>query len=129
MTEHFFPFDLDRRWSPLFKLLGVTHRDGVTVKPSGATTIAFGRWKVQTDTDNIVHTVTTGPHRWWTAVGLRLSFADDGLTFGTNHHAGLCIEFREKIPRVIGPRDHSSLWLSVADPAGLATALAAPSEG
>ena len=56
-------------------------------------------------------------------VGARLSFADDGLTFGTNHHLGLCVEFVEKIPKVVGPRPHSALWVSVADPDGLATAL------
>jgi hypothetical protein len=35
----------------------------------------------------------------------------------------LCIAFVEKIPKVIGRRDHSALWVSVADPEGLAAAL------
>jgi hypothetical protein len=54
---------------------------------------------------------------------LRLSLTDDGLTFGTNHHKGLWIAFVDKIPRVIGFRDHSLLWVSVADPEGLAAAI------
>ena len=57
---------------------------------------------------------------------VRLSFADDGLTMGTNHHLGLCIGFVQRIPKVIGFRDHSALWVSVADPEGLAEALESP---
>jgi len=81
------------------------------------------RVSVKTTLDNIDHTLVTGPHRWYTAVGLRLSLTDDGLTFGTNHHKGLWIAFVDKIPRVIGFRDHSLLWVSVADPEGLAAAI------
>mgnify|MGYP003511589409 CR=1 FL=1 len=32
------------------------------------------------------------------------SFADDGLTFGTNHTSGLCVTFKERVPKVIGLR-------------------------
>ena len=53
--------------------------------------------------------------RGWTPI----SFADDGLTFGTNPHAGLCIHFHNKIKRVIGFRDHSALTVTVADPHAL----------
>ncbi len=43
---------------------------------------------------------------------------------GTNYERGLCIAFVEPVPKVIGLRDHSALWVSVADPDGLARALA-----
>ena len=33
------------------------------------------------------------------------------------------IAFAEKVPKVIGLKDHSSLWVSVADPGALATAI------
>lgn len=122
--DRFFPYALDRRWSPMFKLLGVTERDGVTVGADGSLVATYGHQRVVTTVDNVDHTEITGNHRWYTAVGLRLSFADDGLTFGTNHHRGLCIQFVERIPRVIGLRAHSALWVSVADPEGLAEALA-----
>jgi hypothetical protein len=52
-----------------------------------------------------------------------VDISDDGLTFGTNHHKGLWIAFVDKIPRVIGFRDHSLLWVSVADPEALAEAI------
>ena len=89
----------------------------------GEVIATFGRVRVTTPLSNVDHTLVTGPHRWYTAVGLRLSFTDDGLTFGTNHQRGLCVAFVERVPRVIGFKDHSALWVSVADPEGLAIAL------
>ena len=118
-TQHF-PYQFDKRWSALFLALGVRDADGVTVSAKGALVATFGRFKVATTLANIDHTVVTGPHRWYTAVGLRLSLTDDGVTFGTNHRKGLSIAFVKKVPRVIGLRKHSSLWVSVADPEGLA---------
>ena len=119
----FFPYRLDSKWRPLFAVLGVDDSDGVEVTDDGMLRASFGRVRIKTPLTNIDHTLVSGPHRWYTAVGLRLSFADDGLTFGTNRESGLCIAFVERIPKVIGFRDHSALWVSVADPAGLAAAI------
>jgi hypothetical protein len=119
----FFPYDFDRRWALLFALLRVSERDGVRLSDDGMLRATYGRARVETPLSNVDHTLVTGPHRWYTAVGLRLSFVDDGITFGTNHRAGLCIAFVEPVPKVIGFRDHSALWVSVADPEGLATAI------
>lgn len=118
-----FAYRFDRRWAPLFKVLGVDDTDGVHLYDDGRMLVTFGRVSVETNIGNVDHTLVTGPHRWYTAVGLRLSFADDGLTFGTNHERGLCIAFREKLPKVIGFRDHSALWVSVEDPEALAAAI------
>ncbi len=122
-SDQFFPYRLDRRWAPTFVTLRVKKTDGVTITADGTLRATFGRWKVETPLSNIDHTEVTGPHRWYTAVGLRLSRVDDGITFGTNHRLGLCIAFVESVPRVIGVRDHSALWVSVAEPDQLATAL------
>lgn len=110
----------------MFAVAGLNDRDGVVV---GDDTFCatYGRWRVETDLANVAATEVTGPHRWYTAVGLRLSFTDDGLTFGTNHHRGLCVSFHRRVPKVIGFRSHSALWVSVADPEGLAAALHSPS--
>jgi hypothetical protein len=121
--DQFFPYEIDKRAKSILIPLGVRARDGVTVTEDGNLVATFGWVKVDTPLTNIDHTAISGPHRWYTAVGLRLSFADDGLTFGTNHHRGLCIEFKERIPKVIGFRDHSALWVSVADCEGLAEAI------
>ena len=123
MIPRFFPYRFDKRWNALFFALGVDDKDGVNITRKGELTATFGRFKVKTKLDNIDHTLVTGPHRWYTAVGLRLSLTDDGLTFGTNHHKGLSIAFVEKIPRVIGFKKHATLWVSVVDPEGLAAAI------
>ena len=123
MKEQFFPYRLDKRWSALFFLLGVTEKDGVTITGKGALIATFGRFNVKTTLANVDHTSITGPHRWYTAVGLRLSLKDDGVTFGTNHRKGVSIAFVRKIPKVIGFRKHSMLWVSVADPEGLVAAI------
>lgn len=105
-----FPYRLDRRWSALFLALGVNKKDGVSIYDNGDLVATFGRFKVKTTRDNVSRTLVTGPHRWYTAVGLRLSLTDDSITFGTNHKKGLSIEFVQKVPRVIGFRKHSTLW-------------------
>jgi hypothetical protein len=105
-------------------LLGVKQEtDGVTIHDNGDLIAKYGRWTLTTKIANVSHTDINGPHRWYTAVGLRLSRTDDGLTFGTNHHKGITIRFVNRIPRVAGFKDHSMLWVSVADCEGLAAAL------
>ena len=123
MKAKHFPYRFDKRWNALFFVLGVDEQDGVSITGKGELIATFGRFKVKTTIDNVDHTRITGPHRWYTAVGLRLGLTDDGLTFGTNHRKGLSIAFAHKIPKVIGFRKHSTLWVSVADPEGLATAI------
>ncbi len=123
MTHHF-PYLFDNRWKPLFLTLGVKPTDGVEITETHLIA-TFGRWSVKTPLSNIKSTEVTGPHRWYTAVGLRLSFTDDGVTFGTNHKQGLWIKFHERIPKLVGLKDHSLLWVSVADPEGLAAAIEA----
>lgn len=123
VDDQFFPYEIDRGWKAVLVAFRIDEHDGVTITRDGRFVATFGRFEVETPITNIDHTAISGPHRWYTAVGVRLSFADDGLTFGTNHHKGLCIEFTERIPKVIGFRDHSALWVSVADPEGLADAI------
>lgn len=123
MTRHF-PYRFDRRWAPLFAALGVKASDGVTVTDTHLVA-TYGQHRVRTPLANIEATEVTGPHRWYTAVGLRLSFTEDGITFGTNHQKGLSIRFRHKVPKVLVRDGHSSLWVSVADPEGLAEAVRA----
>ena len=119
MASEFFPYRFDRRFLPMWLGAGaLPRRDGVTITDDRFVA-TFGVLRVSTPLDNISEAHVTGPYRWWTAVGPRLSFADDGLTFGTNSHAGLCVHFRNKIKRVVGFRDHSALTVTVADPHAL----------
>lgn len=119
MSEKF-PYHFDMRFAPMWLSAGaLPGRDGVTITDDGRLVATFGLLKVDTPLDNIDDAHVAGPYRWWTAIGPRLSFADDGLTFGTNHRGGLCIHFHDKVKRVIGFRDHSALTVTVADPPAL----------
>lgn len=123
MAERFFPYRFDDRfkvvWWPLGARPGV---DGVTLTDD-VFVATYGRRRVETPRPNVAGAHLTGDYRWWTAVGIRLSFADDGLTFGTNRDAGVCVHFVEPIRRVIGRSDHSALTVTVADAEALVAAL------
>jgi hypothetical protein len=54
-----------------------------------------------------------------------VTLTDDGLSFGTNHNAGVCIHFAEKVPSPLRRSGHSALTVTVADLEGLTNALAA----
>lgn len=119
MADQFFPYRCDRRFAAIWRLAGVRpKRDGVTL--DGDTFRAtYGRLSLETPLANVVGGHVTEGYRWWTAIGPRLSFADDGLTFGTNTERGVCIHFNEPVRRVIGFKDHSALTVTVADCEGL----------
>ena len=56
---------------------------------------------------NVLGGHVTGPYRWHTVVGARLSFVDDGLTFGTNRaraSPGLLLGARRPRPAEPAPR-------------------------
>ena len=108
--------------------LGVGKDEGVTVTDD-TFTATFGRKRVETPMANVTEAHATHDYSWWKAIGMRLSFADDGLTFGTATHGGVCVHFDERIPKVIGPRDHSALTVTVDDLDGLVAAINARAGG
>ena len=122
MTAHF-PYDFDPRFAPVWAPLLLAREQGVTLTDDGRFVAKFGFLKVDTPVANIEDAHITGPYRWWTAVGPRLSFRDDGLTFGTTNHAGVCVHFHEPVRRVLGGKNHSALTVTVADCQGLVRAL------
>jgi hypothetical protein len=119
-----FPFRYDPRlapmWLPFWAWPGT---QGVTVTDDGRLVARYGPFHVDAPLSRVQDAHITGPYRWWTAVGARLSAADDGLTFGTNAAEGVCIHFEPRIHRVIGLRDHSALTVTVADTEGLVAAI------
>ena len=118
----FFPYRLDSRFRPLLRPLGVDETDGVTLHDDSFVA-TFGRKRLETPLANVSGAHATLDYQWWKAIGMRLSFADDGLTFGTATHGGVCVHFEQRVHRVIGPRDHSALTVTVDDLDGLVDAL------
>lgn len=118
----FFPYRFDRRFLAVCLPFGARPgRDGVHVG-DGRFRATFGFLKVDTPLENVAGGHVTEGYRWWTAVGPRLSAADDGLTFGTNHDRGVCVHFHERV-RGFGPRPHSALTVTVEDCEGLVAAI------
>jgi hypothetical protein len=123
MSKHF-GFDIDRKYLPiLLPFLVRPSRDGVTLTDEGSFVATFGFLQVATPLQNVVGAHLTQDYRWWTAIGARMSRVDDGLTFGTNARAGVCIHFDQKVPSRFRRSGHSALTVTVADLQGLISAL------
>jgi len=121
-----FLYAIDKKFVPLWAPFGVRpSKDGVTLTESGEFVATYGLLRLETKLDNIYGAHITRGYRWWTAIGARQSFVDDGLTFGTNASAGVCVHFREKVRSSLRRSGHSALTVTVADPEGLIRALEA----
>jgi hypothetical protein len=115
VSEHF-RYRIDKKFAPLWLPFGVRpSKDGVTLTDDGRFVATYGFVRIDTPINNIDRAHMTSGYRWWTAIGARLSFVDDGLTFGTNHDAGVCVHFNTKVRSVLRRSGHSALTVTVAD--------------
>lgn len=118
-----FKYRVDYRFAALWAPFGLRPwKDGVTVT-DGRLVVSYGFLRVETPLSNVSGAHITERYRWWTAIGARLSFVDDGLTFGTNRDAGVCVHFGEKVVSPLRRSGHSALTVTVADLDGLVAAL------
>lgn len=86
----------------------------------------FGPWCVRTPVGNVSGTTVTGGYAWPKVIGpAHLSLSDRGLTFATNPDEGVCLSFRRPVRGMdpLGLLRHPALTVTVADTAGLVTAL------
>ncbi len=117
-------YSFDDRLIAFWGVFGVRRaKDGVTLTDDGALRATFGFLKLETSLSNVTGAHITRDYRWWTAAGARRSMKDDGLTFGTNAHGGVCIHFQEKVPSPLSRKGHSALTVTVEDLEGLVRAL------
>jgi hypothetical protein len=123
-TAQRFTYAVDGKYRPLLVAFGFrASKDAVTIAEDGTFLATFGFLKLQTNLANITDAHITRNYRWWTAFGARGSMVDDGLGFGTNHDAGVCIHFAEKVPSPLRRKGHSALTVTVEDLEGLTRAL------
>jgi hypothetical protein len=121
VTERF-ALRIERRWRVLLLLWAVTPSRAWVEVDDRELRARYGWWKLSTPLSNIASYSTSGPYRWWRAIGLRQSIPDLGLTFGTSTHGGVTVLFREKVRLfLVG---HPDLTVTVDDLEGLARALA-----
>ena len=120
-------YAFDKRLVAFWGVFGLRPaKDGVTITDDGRLRATFGLLQLETPFDNVTGAHITRDYRWWTAAGARRSLKDDGLTFGTNANAGVCIHFRDKVPSVLRRSGHSALTVTVEDLEGLTAALTPP---
>ncbi len=124
----FFPYRIDPTYRLLLAPFRLDAEDGVTITDD-TFRATFGRKALETPLANVTGAHATYDYRWFKAIGMRLSFVDDGLTFGTSTDGGVCVHFGERVRRVIGPRDHSALTVTVDDLDGLVAAINERVEG
>ena len=110
-----FAYDCDPWLAPFWVPFGLRPwHDGVDVGDDQFEA-RFGAVSLRTPIANVASAHITKGYRWWTAAGVRLSGADDGLTFGTNAKVGVCVHFLAKVPTVMKRSGHSALTVTVAD--------------
>jgi hypothetical protein len=116
----FFEYAPAPLWAkPALFPFGLDDRDGVAVTDE-LFVATFGRLRLEVPRSTVEGAHLAGPYRWWTSVGARLSFADDGLTFGTTPEGGVCVHFQPPAPKVIGWNpEHRALTVTVVDREGL----------
>jgi hypothetical protein len=87
--------------------------------------VRLGPWLVTTPLHNLAGAEVGGPFSAWRALGVRLSLADRGLTFGTTTERGVCLRFREPVPGIDpwGVFRHPALTVTVAEPELVAAAV------
>lgn len=120
-----FPFRFDPRVKPALLWFWVNPKRCYVEVGDGVLHAQFGRWKVHTPLSNVKHAHTSGPFKAYRAIGLRFSFTDRGVTFGSSTTGGVCIEFHEAVAPTtlaLGMR-HPNLTVTVEDPEGLVAAI------
>ncbi len=120
VPDAFFPYRFDWRFVGMWLPFGTRPgKDGVLVSEQDLFRASFGVLHLETALDNVAGGHVTEDYRWYTAVGARLSLADDGLTFGTNIDRGVCVHFHQRVGPVLGLKRHSALTVTVEDCDGL----------
>jgi hypothetical protein len=113
-----FEFDFDPRYKGLLLLMGASPRTAhVAFTDGGALVARFGFVRLETPLSNVAGYEVTGGYRWWRAIGVRTSFSDRGLTFGSNIRRGVCIRFAEPVAASppLGPIRHPGLTVTLKD--------------
>jgi hypothetical protein len=92
---------------------------------AGGLRVRLGPWLVTTPLHNLAGAEVNGPFSAWRALGVRLSLANRGLTFGTTTERGVCLRFREPVAGIDpwGVVRHPALTVTVAEPELVAAAV------
>jgi hypothetical protein len=120
-----FEFAFEPRYRGLLRVLGVTPDTTLVTVTDDEFRVRFGGWKLVTPLANCTGTCLGEDYRWYKAIGARGSFADRGVTFGTNTERGVCVMFDEPVPALVPGNlmKHPGCTVTVEDCEGLRVAL------
>jgi hypothetical protein len=112
-----YEFAFDERLRRPLSLLGVRPDTCHALITASRLVVRFGPWTVRSPLENIAGAEVTGPYAAWKAAGVRISWADRGLTLGTSAERGVCIRFHRPIrgAEPTGLLRHPGLTLTLAD--------------
>jgi hypothetical protein len=128
MDTERFSFAFDPTYRRLSRPFGVTPESAWVDVGGGLVKARFGPWRVTTSLTNVTGAEVTGPYALIKTAGpARLGITDRGLTFATNGHRGVRIDFRKPVPGLDPLRliKHSELTVTVEDYDRLAALLTA----
>ncbi|MEV6641585.1 hypothetical protein [Amycolatopsis sp. NPDC051371] len=99
-------------------------RSGLELDADGLR-VRLGPWLVSTPLNNIAGAEVSGPYSPLRGLGVRLSLADRGLTFGTTTKGGVCLRFHEPVAGIDpwGLIRHPGLTVTVSEPDLVADAI------
>ena len=116
-----FSFAFDPRYAPFLRAAGITPERSSLVGDDHELRVRFGPVTLTTPRSNIRKATVSGPWKPLKAIGVRMSFSDGGLTFGSSVERTACLEFIEPVrAKPVDLRSHPGLTVSVEDPDGLA---------
>lgn len=119
-------FAIDVRYRRVLRLFGVaTDQDAFVDLDDEAFAVRFGYWVLRTPRSNLAGAQVAGPFSLPKVLGVHLSFADRGVTFGTNATSGVCVRFHQPVPGIepFGLVRHPAVTVTVGDPEALARAV------
>ena len=81
--------------------------------------VHFGPWRLRTAVGNIADATTTGGFTFIKTAGpAHLSLSDRGVTFATNGHRAVCLEFHRPVKAIdpMGLLRHPNATLTLSEP-------------
>lgn len=118
------------RFEPVYRVaaraFGVTPARAKVTVDDETFEARYGPWRVRTPRSNVTTAEVTGPYAIWKTAGpARLAVTDRGLTFASNRHRGVRVEFATPVRGMAPTRllRHPELTVTVADAEGLAALL------
>lgn len=119
-------FAIDPSYRGVLRLFGVaTAKDAFVDLDDETFTVRFGFWVMRTPVANLAGAEVAGPFSALKVIGVHLSFADRGITFGSNAESGVCVRFHHPVPGIepLGVLRHPGVTVTVDDPGALAHAV------